>query len=207
MWITFTCNLIELVKNAFLVVMVFACSIILIYSFHILILVNSIRRKDESQESDFKDAVEVCLPLIHAAIRDIEKGIFPKSCLLSIEIPTSPSTNKVCFCQLWRLLKFENHSKTITFFFYIVYIFMTFHCLHKNVFFFSFFKLVHLIFPVSLQFLFLPCNLIPLPRVLWELDTLFFNVSSVRWHSYLDMLLLSHLIHWFWSCEVFKITA
>ncbi|KAG1367635.1 5'-nucleotidase SurE [Cocos nucifera] len=51
-------------------------------------------RKDESQESDFKDAVEVCLPLIQAAIRDIEKGLFPKSCLLSIEIPTPPSTNK-----------------------------------------------------------------------------------------------------------------
>ncbi|XP_038981257.1 5'-nucleotidase SurE-like [Phoenix dactylifera] len=51
-------------------------------------------RKDESQESDFKDAAEVCLPLIHAAIRDIEKGLFPKNCLLSIEIPTSPSTNK-----------------------------------------------------------------------------------------------------------------
>nr|XP_029119322.1 uncharacterized protein LOC105034292 isoform X2 [Elaeis guineensis] len=51
-------------------------------------------RKDESQESDFKDAAEVCLPLIYAAIRDIDKGLFPKSCLLSIEIPTSPSTNK-----------------------------------------------------------------------------------------------------------------
>ncbi|KAJ0007556.1 hypothetical protein Pint_28966 [Pistacia integerrima] len=52
-------------------------------------------KKDESQESDFKDAVTVCLPLINAAIRDIEKGVFPKSCFLNIEIPTAPLTNKV----------------------------------------------------------------------------------------------------------------
>ncbi|KAK3013459.1 hypothetical protein RJ639_009767, partial [Escallonia herrerae] len=51
-------------------------------------------KKDESQESDFKDALSVCLPLINAAIRDIEKGIFPKSCLLNIEVPTSPLANK-----------------------------------------------------------------------------------------------------------------
>ncbi|KAJ6947532.1 5'-nucleotidase SurE-like [Populus alba x Populus x berolinensis] len=51
-------------------------------------------KKEESQESDFKDAVAVCLPVINAAIRDIEKGVFPKSCSLNIEIPTSPSANK-----------------------------------------------------------------------------------------------------------------
>ncbi|XWS18860.1 hypothetical protein CRYUN_Cryun32bG0081300 [Craigia yunnanensis] len=51
-------------------------------------------KREDSQESDFKDAVAVCLPLINAAIRDIEKGVFPKSCFLSIEIPTSPSANK-----------------------------------------------------------------------------------------------------------------
>ncbi|KAI9160683.1 hypothetical protein LWI28_010629 [Acer negundo] len=51
-------------------------------------------KKDESQESHFKDAVSVCLPLVNAAIRDIEKGIFPKSCSLDIEIPTAPLTNK-----------------------------------------------------------------------------------------------------------------
>ncbi|THG19406.1 uncharacterized protein LOC114262119 [Camellia sinensis] len=51
-------------------------------------------KKDESQDSDFKDAVAVSLPLINAAIRDIEKGIFPKSCLLNIEVPTSPLQNK-----------------------------------------------------------------------------------------------------------------
>ncbi|KAJ4851632.1 hypothetical protein Tsubulata_028724 [Turnera subulata] len=51
-------------------------------------------KKDESQDNDFKDAAAVCLPLINAAIRDIEKGVFPKNCSLNIEIPTSPSTNK-----------------------------------------------------------------------------------------------------------------
>ncbi|KAK7402254.1 hypothetical protein VNO78_14373 [Psophocarpus tetragonolobus] len=51
-------------------------------------------KKDESQENDFKDAVSVCLPLISAAIRDVEKGTFPKSCFLNVEIPTSPSSNK-----------------------------------------------------------------------------------------------------------------
>lgn len=51
-------------------------------------------KKDVSSENDFKDAVEICLPLINAAIRDIEKGIFPQCCFLSIEVPVSPSTNK-----------------------------------------------------------------------------------------------------------------
>ncbi|PSR96918.1 5'-nucleotidase [Actinidia chinensis var. chinensis] len=51
-------------------------------------------KKDESQDSDFKDAATVCLPLINAAIRDIEKGIFPKSCLLNVEVPTSALMNK-----------------------------------------------------------------------------------------------------------------
>ncbi|KAE8689884.1 hypothetical protein F3Y22_tig00110931pilonHSYRG00236 [Hibiscus syriacus] len=51
-------------------------------------------KREESQENDFKDAVAVSLPLIKAAIRDIEKGVFPKSCFLNIEIPTSPSANK-----------------------------------------------------------------------------------------------------------------
>ncbi|KAI3977048.1 hypothetical protein MKX01_034027, partial [Papaver californicum] len=51
-------------------------------------------KKDESKESDFSDTVNVCLPLIHAAIRDIENEDFPRSCSLNIEVPTSPSTNK-----------------------------------------------------------------------------------------------------------------
>ena len=55
------------------------------------------RKKDVSCESDLKDAVDVSLPLIHAALRDIEKGTFPKNCCLNIEIPSSPLTNKVCF--------------------------------------------------------------------------------------------------------------
>lgn len=51
-------------------------------------------KKDESRESDLKDAVSVCLPLITAAIRDIEKGNFPKGFFLNVEIPASPLTNK-----------------------------------------------------------------------------------------------------------------
>ncbi|KAH1150731.1 hypothetical protein AAZX31_16G089100 [Glycine max] len=52
------------------------------------------RKKDESQENDFKDDVSVCLPLINTAIRDVEKGTFPKSCLLNVEFPTSLLSNK-----------------------------------------------------------------------------------------------------------------
>ncbi|XP_009127958.2 5'-nucleotidase SurE isoform X2 [Brassica rapa] len=62
-------------------------------------------KKDESKESDFKDAVGVSLPLINATIRDIEKGVFPKDCSLNIEIPTSPSSNKgfkVTKQSMWR---------------------------------------------------------------------------------------------------------
>jgi hypothetical protein len=40
------------------------------------------RRKDESKDSDFKDAVTICLPLLDAAIRYIEKGVFPTNCSL-----------------------------------------------------------------------------------------------------------------------------
>lgn len=56
-----------------------------------------IRKKDESKENDFKDAADVCLPLINAALRDINKGTFPNNCLLNIEIPTTPSANKVSY--------------------------------------------------------------------------------------------------------------
>ncbi|XP_039064966.1 5'-nucleotidase SurE-like isoform X2 [Hibiscus syriacus] len=62
-------------------------------------------KKEESQDSDFKNAVTVTLPLVAAAIRDIEKGVFPKSCFLNIEIPTSPSTNKgfkLTMQSMWR---------------------------------------------------------------------------------------------------------
>ncbi|KAK6128053.1 hypothetical protein DH2020_038217 [Rehmannia glutinosa] len=62
-------------------------------------------KKDISQESDFKDAVSVCLPLINTAIRDIEKGIFPKGLSLNVEIPTSPLENKgfkLTTQSLWR---------------------------------------------------------------------------------------------------------
>ncbi|XP_022844446.1 uncharacterized protein LOC111367685 [Olea europaea var. sylvestris] len=62
-------------------------------------------KKDGSNESDFKDAVTVCLPLIQAMIRDVEKGVFPNSCSLSVEVPTTPLTNKgfkVTKQSLWR---------------------------------------------------------------------------------------------------------
>ncbi|KAL8189358.1 hypothetical protein R6Q57_028924 [Mikania cordata] len=51
-------------------------------------------KKGESQESHFKEAVSVCLPVIKAAIRDVEKGVFPKSSSLHITVPTSPKENK-----------------------------------------------------------------------------------------------------------------
>ncbi|KAG9455629.1 hypothetical protein H6P81_000137 [Aristolochia fimbriata] len=62
-------------------------------------------KKDESSDNDFKDAVDVCLPLIRSALRDVEKGAFPKSCSLNVDVPTSPSTNKgfkVTRRSLWR---------------------------------------------------------------------------------------------------------
>ncbi|XP_071741939.1 uncharacterized protein [Rutidosis leptorrhynchoides] len=51
-------------------------------------------KKGESQENHFKDAVSVCMPVIKAAIRDVEKGIFPKSSSLHITVPASPTENK-----------------------------------------------------------------------------------------------------------------
>ncbi|BBH08257.1 Survival protein SurE-like phosphatase/nucleotidase, partial [Prunus dulcis] len=62
-------------------------------------------KKDVSCESDMKDAVGVSLPLIYAAVKSIQEGVFPKSCLLNIEIPSSPLTNKgfkVTRQSLWR---------------------------------------------------------------------------------------------------------
>ncbi|CAN6463079.1 unnamed protein product [Victoria cruziana] len=50
--------------------------------------------KDQNQEDVFKEAVDVCLPLINAAIRDIEKGIFPKRCFFNVEVPSTPSASK-----------------------------------------------------------------------------------------------------------------
>ncbi|CAO1945240.1 unnamed protein product [Urochloa humidicola] len=51
-------------------------------------------KKDESKDSDFKDAAQACLPLIHAALADIEKGTFLKGSLLNIGVPSTPSANK-----------------------------------------------------------------------------------------------------------------
>ncbi|KAI3524979.1 hypothetical protein L1887_03650 [Cichorium endivia] len=51
-------------------------------------------KKGESQENDFKDAVSVCLPVINAAIKDVENGTFPKSSSLHITVPSPPLENK-----------------------------------------------------------------------------------------------------------------
>ncbi|CAL2272561.1 unnamed protein product [Prunus armeniaca] len=53
-----------------------------------------VRKKDVICESDMKDAIGVSLPLIYAAVNSIQREVFPKSCLLDIEIPSSPLTNK-----------------------------------------------------------------------------------------------------------------
>ncbi|KAL5572453.1 hypothetical protein UlMin_022050 [Ulmus minor] len=62
-------------------------------------------KKDVSCESNMKEAVGVCLPLIHAAVKSVQNGVFPKSCLLNIEIPNCPLTNKgfkITRQSLWR---------------------------------------------------------------------------------------------------------
>lgn len=51
-------------------------------------------KKDESKDSDFRDAAQVCLPLINAALADIEKGTFLRGCLLNIGVPSPSSANK-----------------------------------------------------------------------------------------------------------------
>ncbi|KAF0916717.1 hypothetical protein E2562_011564 [Oryza meyeriana var. granulata] len=51
-------------------------------------------KKDKSKDNDLKDAAEVCLPLIHAALEGIEKGTFLRGCLLNIGVPSSPTANK-----------------------------------------------------------------------------------------------------------------
>ncbi|XWS17422.1 hypothetical protein CRYUN_Cryun33cG0066000 [Craigia yunnanensis] len=62
-------------------------------------------KKDVSCESDLKNAANVCLPVISAAVRDIERGNFPECCLLNIEIPSCPLANrgfKLTRQSLWR---------------------------------------------------------------------------------------------------------
>lgn len=62
------------------------------------------RKKDETKDSDFKDAAQACLPLINAALDDIVKGTFLRGCLLNIGVPSAPSANKVIFSMiLWIL--------------------------------------------------------------------------------------------------------
>ncbi|XP_021754547.1 uncharacterized protein LOC110719874 [Chenopodium quinoa] len=62
-------------------------------------------KKNESQQTDLRDAVAVSVPIIKAALRDIENGVFPKKCAFSVQIPMSPLTNKgfkVTKQSLWR---------------------------------------------------------------------------------------------------------
>jgi 5'-nucleotidase len=54
-----------------------------------------LRKKAQSSDTDFKEAAEISLPLIYAALRDIQKGVYPKDCCLNVNIPTRPSAHKV----------------------------------------------------------------------------------------------------------------
>lgn len=73
-------------------------------SYQYTMVIYVIRMKDGSKDSDFKDAAQVCLPLINAALADIAKGTFPTGCLLNIGVPSSPSANKVTLLiMLWIL--------------------------------------------------------------------------------------------------------
>lgn len=51
-------------------------------------------KKAQSSDTDFKEAAEISLPLIYAALRDIQKGVYPKDCSLNVNIPTRPSSHK-----------------------------------------------------------------------------------------------------------------
>lgn len=46
-------------------------------------------KRGQSNDRDFKAAAGICLPLIHAALHDIEKGVFPKGFFLNIDVPTN----------------------------------------------------------------------------------------------------------------------
>jgi 5'-nucleotidase len=51
-------------------------------------------RRGESKDEEFKAAAHVSLPLIHAALRDIEKGVFPRHCFFNVDVPLNPSQHK-----------------------------------------------------------------------------------------------------------------
>lgn len=109
MWSTIPLYIIELVAfcfvfiffvsfSVFLILFVFCCFFILSttqLSILCLCQKNFFRKKDVSSETDLKDAASVCLPLIYATMKDIEKGTFPKGCLLNVNIPSCPLRNKV----------------------------------------------------------------------------------------------------------------
>lgn len=103
MWGTFNCNLIELVGMRLVTLKLCPKSTIsfLVWFIHSVTQANNkwciyaTRKKDETKDNDFKDAAGLCLPLIHAALADIEKGTFLKGCLLNVGVPSSPAANKV----------------------------------------------------------------------------------------------------------------
>ncbi|MCO5612191.1 hypothetical protein L7F22_066453 [Adiantum nelumboides] len=51
-------------------------------------------KRGKSAPTDFAVAAGVCLPLIKAALHDLDKGVLFASLFLSIEIPTFPSNHK-----------------------------------------------------------------------------------------------------------------
>eukprot|EP00249_Psilotum_nudum_P028915 c38930_g1_i1 orf=334-1554(-) len=51
-------------------------------------------KRGVSNEKDFITAADVSLPLIHATLNDIERGVFPKGFFLNIDIPTNPAQHK-----------------------------------------------------------------------------------------------------------------
>eukprot|EP00249_Psilotum_nudum_P009547 c22006_g2_i1 orf=244-1059(+) len=51
-------------------------------------------KRGVSNEHHFIAAAEVILPLIHLALNDIEKGVFPKGFFLNIDIPSNPAQHK-----------------------------------------------------------------------------------------------------------------
>lgn len=51
-------------------------------------------KRGESNESDFTVAAAVCLPIILAALTDIERGVFLEGFFLNIDVPTNPAQHK-----------------------------------------------------------------------------------------------------------------
>ncbi|XP_024403245.1 uncharacterized protein [Physcomitrium patens] len=52
------------------------------------------KRGGKSNDNDFKSAATVSLPLIKAALRDIQGGIYPEGFFFNVDIPTDPLEHK-----------------------------------------------------------------------------------------------------------------